>query len=162
MKIRTVALAVIKRNEDQILVHEFRFPGHPVTFYRPIGGTVEFGENSKSTLIRELKEELNQDVEDPSLIAVIENIFGTEDDMGHEIDFIYEATFKDHSQYLLEEVPAIEGEERFVARWVPIQFFIDADEDVQLVPDGLLGLLTNQDQENQQGITHVKTRGIHK
>lgn len=154
MKIRSVALAII-RKEDQILVQEITFPNYPTTFYRPIGGTIELGENSKRTLIRELYEELNQEIEEPNLVAVIENIFGTEEEIGHEIDFIYEARFKDSTLYNREEIEGMEGHESYKAIWKPINYFIETEEDVKLVPDGLLGILTKQGIEKQKMIRHI-------
>ena len=158
MIIRPVALAIIRNNEGHLLVQELNFPGNPTTFYRPIGGTMEPGENSKQTLIRELKEELDQEIEEPNLVAVIENIFGTEEDMGHENVFMYEARFKDAAVYLEEELAGLEGTEPYRAMWKPIDWFVETDEDVKLIPDGLLNYLLNNGDESQQTITHIKTR----
>ena len=157
MKIRSVALAILRRKSDEILVQKITFPGHSTIYYRPIGGTIELGENSKTTLIRELKEELNQEIEEPCLIAVIENIFGLEE-IGHEIDFIYEAEFKDKSVYQREEIEGIEGNERYKATWKPIHEFIEPEEDIKLVPDGLIDYLARQGSINSKLITHIRTR----
>jgi len=157
MQIRSVALAILRRNRDEILVQKITFPGHSTIYYRPIGGTVELGENSKTTLIRELKEELNQEIEEPSLVAVIENIFGLEE-IGHEIDFIYEAEFKDKRVYHRGEIEGIEGNEQYKAIWKSIHEFIEPEEDIKLVPDGLIEFLADQGSLNQQLITHIKTR----
>ncbi|WP_211750045.1 NUDIX domain-containing protein [Paenibacillus sp. Marseille-Q4541] len=157
MKIRSVSLAIIKRN-DCILVEEIQYPGIPTTYYRPIGGTIEFGENSTQTLIRELREELNQEVEEPILISVIENIFGVGKEIGHEIDFIYEVRFKDRSQYDREEIDGKEGAAEYKATWKPIQYFLETREQVKLIPDGLLQLLTKQYGTNTRSIKHIKTK----
>lgn len=155
MKIRSVALGII-RKEDHILFEVIRFPGLSTTFYRPIGGTIEFGENSKQTLIREIREELNQEIEELQLISVIENIFGVLDDRGHEIDFIYDVNLKDKTFYDLEEVDGLEGDQAYKAQWKPLHFF-ESNSDVKLVPDGLLDLLLQRDNNHISVIKHVKT-----
>ncbi|WP_046213555.1 NUDIX hydrolase [Paenibacillus wulumuqiensis] len=156
MPIRAVALAIIRRNKDQILVQEIISPDCSTTFYRPIGGTIEVGENSQVTLVREIKEELNQEVEEPNLVAVIENIFKVEE-IGHEIDFIYEAEFKDRTLYNREEFEGIEGKELFKAIWKPINDFVKTEESIKLVPDGLLEFLTRKESKDQRIVTHIKT-----
>ncbi|WP_397376708.1 NUDIX domain-containing protein [Paenibacillus sp. p3-SID867] len=40
-----------------------------------VGGTVEYGESSKETIIREVREELNAEIQEPKLKFVIENLF---------------------------------------------------------------------------------------
>ncbi|MFC3749965.1 NUDIX hydrolase [Paenibacillus sp. GCM10012306] len=155
MRIRSVSLGIISR-EDDILVQIINFPGISTTFYRPIGGTIEFGENSKQALIREIREELNQEIEEPILISVIENIFGTEDDMGHEVNFIYEAKLREKTLYDLDEIEGIEGDIKYKAQWKPLNFFKTDSEDVKLVPDGLLDVLLKQDNPNISIIKHVR------
>ncbi|WP_175406372.1 NUDIX domain-containing protein [Bacillus sp. FJAT-27264] len=154
MKIRSVSLGIIRREED-ILVQVINYPGRSTTFYRPIGGTIEFGEISKQALIREIREELNQEIEEPILISVIENIFGTEDDMGHEVDFIYEVKLKEKTLYDLDEIEGVEGDIKYKAQWKPLNFF-KTDSDVKLVPDGLLDVLLKQDNPNISIIKHVR------
>lgn len=156
MNIRTVALAIFTCNEDQILVQAFQSPGSSTTFYRPMGGTVEFGENSQYTLMREIREELHQEIELPQLIAVIENIFQVEE-TGHEIDFIYEAKFKNTDMYSKIELQGIEGKESYRAVWKSIGDFNEGKEDIKLVPDGLLALLTGKNKD-AQSIIHIRTR----
>ncbi|MFF2912421.1 NUDIX hydrolase [Paenibacillus sp. NPDC057934] len=155
MKIRPVSLGIISRGED-ILVQVINFPGISTTFYRPIGGTIEFGENSKQALIREIREELNQEIEEPKLISVIENIFGTEDDRGHEVNFIYEAKLREKTLYDLDEMEGVEGDIKYKAQWKPLNFFKTDSEDVKLVPDGLLDVLLQQDNPNISIIKHVR------
>uniref|UniRef100_UPI00403F4E39 NUDIX domain-containing protein n=1 Tax=Paenibacillus sp. FSL R5-0470 TaxID=2921641 RepID=UPI00403F4E39 len=35
--------------------------------FRPVGGTIEYGEDSKSAVIREVKEEINIDIIEPKI-----------------------------------------------------------------------------------------------
>jgi ADP-ribose pyrophosphatase YjhB (NUDIX family) len=63
------------------------------TFYRPPGGGIEFQEDSREAVRRELREEFDLDVrsEDLSLLGVIENSFEFRGAPHHEICFVYEA-----------------------------------------------------------------------
>ncbi len=63
------------------------------TFYRPPGGGIEFQEDSREAVRRELREEFDLDVrsEDLSLLGVIENSFEFRGAPYHEICFVYEA-----------------------------------------------------------------------
>ncbi|MCQ6563269.1 NUDIX domain-containing protein [Paenibacillus mendelii] len=55
---RASSLCIIRR-EDSILVEKFPEVDGVVT-YRPVGGTIEYGEDSRSAVIREVKEEIDQ------------------------------------------------------------------------------------------------------
>lgn len=68
-------------------------------FYRPIGGSCEFGEYAIEAIHREVKEELNTTIKNVKLEMVVENIFVCDGENGHEIDFIYKAEFEDKSFY---------------------------------------------------------------
>lgn len=96
MKIRVVALCVFQNN-GKLLVEEINHPDLG-SYYRPIGGTVEYGEKSNVAIHRELKEELGVEVSNLILIGVLENIFQINGQVGHEIDFIYFGEFKERNK----------------------------------------------------------------
>jgi|GEM_PF-6087287 NUDIX domain len=56
-RIRALALALIWRG-DELLLMEGDDPAKRQTFYRPLGGGVEFGERARDAVIREFAEEL--------------------------------------------------------------------------------------------------------
>lgn len=159
--IRTVSLCLIRKG-DNILVQEVIDPVVKQTFYRPIGGTVEYGENSKDTVIREVKEELNAEIEEPKLLYVIENIFSYLDDVGHEIDFIYEAELVDRSLYNSNEIQGVEGVTSFKAVWKSIHELssLTSHAQAKLVPDGLLDLLLSGTSEPRNPVEHYRSRSI--
>jgi ADP-ribose pyrophosphatase YjhB (NUDIX family) len=83
---------VFLRSGERVLVSEMVDHRHG-TFYRPPGGGIEFGEHSRDTAVRELREEFDLSIErdDLTLLGVAENAFEFRGDAHHEICFIYEA-----------------------------------------------------------------------
>jgi len=73
-KIRPLAICVF-RHEDRILVAEGRDEIKDETFYRPLGGAIEFGEYARDTLVRELREEIGAEIGDLQYLGALENVF---------------------------------------------------------------------------------------
>ncbi|WP_081383049.1 NUDIX domain-containing protein [Paenibacillus odorifer] len=65
LRYRACSLCIIKRRES-ILLEQFPEEDGIITF-RPVGGTIEYGEDSKSAVIREVKEEINIDIIEPKI-----------------------------------------------------------------------------------------------
>jgi len=61
-------------------------------FYYPLGGRVKYLEHSKDALIREIKEEVNIDInrDDVNFLDIIENFFTFNNVKYHELLFVYE------------------------------------------------------------------------
>jgi 8-oxo-dGTP pyrophosphatase MutT (NUDIX family) len=57
MRYRASSLCIVRRRES-ILLEQFPEEDGIITF-RPVGGTIEYGEDSKSAVIREVKEEID-------------------------------------------------------------------------------------------------------
>ncbi|HEU5438681.1 MAG TPA: NUDIX domain-containing protein, partial [Ktedonobacterales bacterium] len=83
-KVRAIALCVF-RDGDRVLVQEGYDPSKDETFYRALGGTIEFGERSQQTVARELQEEIGAEVQDLEFLATIESVFTFDGLPGHEI-----------------------------------------------------------------------------
>ncbi|MFH1657216.1 MAG: NUDIX domain-containing protein [bacterium] len=58
-------------------------------YYFLPGGHVDFGENAKEALIRELKEELNISLQGVSFVGGMENIFQEDGLKKHEFNLVY-------------------------------------------------------------------------
>lgn len=137
--IRPIALGLIRRRA-QILVFEGRDDVKGETFYRPLGGGVEFGERSDDALKREFREELDADIEVGELRGVLENVFAWQDNPGHEIAFVYAAEFIDPGLYAKDEMRILD--DPATARWVDVEDFTNGSK--ILYPTGLTELLSSE------------------
>ena len=140
--IRPLAICLFSRG-DQILVAEGFDPVKDETFYRPLGGAIEFGERAVQTLARELSEEIGEQVADLRYLTTLENLFTFNGRPGHEIVLVYDGRFVDPQVY---ERPVLNGREHdgiaFRAFWKALTEFGPA---APLYPDGLLDLLARRD-----------------
>jgi ADP-ribose pyrophosphatase YjhB (NUDIX family) len=110
-------------------------------YYRPIGGSIEYGEKSDETIIREYKEEIGAEIEIISYISCLENIFTIGLNVGHEIIQIYFVKFKETTLYKHGSFKIIEGSKVTYAKWIPLKDIFDRNK--ILYPNGLKELLQN-------------------
>jgi 8-oxo-dGTP pyrophosphatase MutT (NUDIX family) len=141
-KIRVIAICTF-RIANRILVFEAFDFVEDTPFYRPLGGGIEPGETSKETIIREIREELGQEIANVQLLGVLEEIFIHEGNPAHEVIFVYDGEFVDTSIY--EQPTLIVREDNgevlnavLNAVWKELAFFND---DHLLVPKDLRSLL---------------------
>ncbi|HEX8917141.1 MAG TPA: NUDIX hydrolase [Chloroflexota bacterium] len=147
-RVRPIALGIFRRG-DRIFVTRSYDPVKDQVFYRPLGGTIEFGEHGAETVVRELKEEIGADVTGLRYLDTFENIFTYMDKPGHEIVLLYEGTFADPSWYErdiergLEQTndpPLMQGV------WMRLE---DLGAGTPLYPDGLLEVIRAQTRRDE-------------
>lgn len=141
-KIRPIAICLFRHN-GRILAAEGYDALKQQPFYRPLGGSIEFGERGEETIVREIWEELGVEVKDIIYLATLENIFTYQGQMGHEIVLVYDGRFVDQSLY---ERPLLEGYEiddgeTITAVWLDLA--TRGPDSPPLYPDGLPELLQN-------------------
>lgn len=139
-RIRPLAICVF-RKDDRILVAEGYDPVKQQTFYRPLGGAIEFGERSEDTVRRELMEEIGAEVGEVWYLGTLENIFVFNGEPGHEIVMVYDGVLTDSGLYEQAEVEGNEAEvgESFKAVWKSLDEFGEGKS--ILYPTGLAELL---------------------
>lgn len=140
-QIRPLAICIF-RKDNSILVAEGYDPVKNETFYRPLGGGIEFGERAEDTIARELLEEISAEIAPGSLkyLGAVENIFTFNGIPGHEIVMIYDGTLQDPAAYQQEMIAGTEAHgEAFRALWKTLDEF--GPGGAILYPDGLLDLL---------------------
>lgn len=108
-------------------------------FYRPIGGTIEFGEWSEETLVREFREEIDVEIIVKSYMTCIENIYEIGQRKGHEITQLYMVDLQSKDLYQKEKFTVTEGDKITCAKWIPLEDVYSGEK--VIYPDGLAATL---------------------
>ena len=139
-RIRPLAICIFRHN-DHILVAEGYDSVKKQSFYRPLGGGIEFGEHSEQTIRRELMEEIGAEVGVLKYLGTLENIFVFNGKPGHEIVQVYDGVLKEFGLYEQIEVQGNEADvgESFKAVWKRISDFVEGKS--TLYPSGLVDLM---------------------
>ncbi|MCI3879185.1 MULTISPECIES: NUDIX hydrolase [Acinetobacter] len=116
--IRAKALCLFRHHEKVLLAKAYD-RSKDEYFFRPIGGGIEFGETSVQAIEREVEEEIQQQLTQPKLICVLENLFRFDGQQGHEIVFVYDAKLVDSDLYNQQEIQGNETNGyRYIAQWL--------------------------------------------
>ena len=141
-KVRAIAVLVVL-HQGSIFVFEGRDLVKGETFYRPLGGTIEFGEHSSQTVVRELREEIQAEITALRFLGTCENVFTHNGQPGHEIVLVYQGEFTDASFYATPvRMGREDNGEAFRALWMRLADF--SARKFPLYPDGLFELLASQ------------------
>ncbi|MDZ7959983.1 MAG: NUDIX domain-containing protein [Aulosira sp. DedQUE10] len=138
-EIRVLVLGLI-RDGERIFVSEGYDPVKQSTFYRALGGGVEFGETSHLALKREFQEEIQADLTNIRYLGCIENLFTFNARQGHEIIQLYQCDFAEPKFYQLESLIFSESEtHKHRALWLSIERFKSGE--LRLVPEAFFNYL---------------------
>lgn len=135
-----------------IAIHHNRILLHTTEkddFWNLPGGRVELNESTDQTIKREIKEELDIEVQMSTLLFVNEDFFEYEDKHYHEIGFYYLIDFPDGHEVLTKdgEFKGIEDNGRLIFKW----FLLDELKDLNVYPEMLkIDLMKLKDQNKIQ------------
>ena len=139
-RIRPIAICLFRR-DGKILVFRGYDPAKDATFFRPLGGGIEFGEHSTDTIRREIREEIGAEVEKLVYLGTLENIFTYNNTPGHEIVQVYDGVLTDTSLYEQAVLPGHEDSGKTIdILWKHLDEF--GPGKATLHPDGLLAIAT--------------------
>lgn len=130
-------------HHGRLLVQEYHTGDE--TYYRPLGGSIELGEKSAHTVIREFQEELHTEVETTNYLGCLENIFHLDEDIGHEIIQLYSVRLLDTSLYEMKKMNIQDTQIVSYAKWIPVTAFIQKEK--ALYPDGILKYIQQKKDE---------------
>ena len=136
-EIRPIALGIAIKNK-KLLVSEGFDSVKKQTFYRCLGGGIEFLEKSEDALKREFLEEINSNIIVKDFLGITENIFTYEGENAHELVFYYEIEIpeKDYK----EEYTIIDNNKNNKVKWIDIGEFISKNK--TLYPEEVLKYIT--------------------
>lgn len=130
---------LLSPDQKKILIHR----KSDFNFYLLPGGRVEMLEDTKSSIIREIEEEINVSVEVDRLLYILENFFELNGTVYHEISFNYLLKTEDENIFTKEgEFSGVEGDE-YKFKWV----CRDSLEDYNFKPDFVVDLLKQLPEE---------------
>ena len=119
-EIRPIALGLAVKN-NKLLVSEGFDKVKNETFYRCLGGGIEFLEKSSEALKREFSEEINIDITVKDFLGTSENIFTYQGKKAHELILFYSIDISDDNYQ--EEYKVIDDHGETIAKWIDIQEF---------------------------------------
>ncbi len=137
-QIRVLVLGLI-RDGDRTLLAEGYDPVKQQTFYRALGGGVDFGETSYDALQREFQEELQAELSNIKYLGCIENLFTYNGQPCHEIVQLYQCDFVDLKFYQLDQMEFTDTEQKHTAFWMDIKQCKSGE--LRIVPEQFLEYL---------------------
>ncbi len=130
-RIRAIVLGLIQ-NGSRLFVSEGFDPVKQDTFYRALGGGIEFGETSLEALQREFREELQAELTNIHYLGCLENLFMYDGKPGHEFVQLYRCAFVDPAFYQLEQINFADSDQTYTAYWIERDRFQSGE--LRLVP----------------------------
>jgi ADP-ribose pyrophosphatase YjhB (NUDIX family) len=118
----TYRIAGIVQHEEHILFQRAMNDPHDIFWFLP-GGRAELGEDARSTLSREMQEELGEQAHVENLVYVIENFFREHRTSYHELGFYFAMTLPPGSPILQERGPFKRYDEdgsSIYFEWLPV------------------------------------------
>lgn len=119
-EIRPIALGLVIE-DNKLLVSEGFDKVKNETFYRCLGGGIEFLEKSEEALKREFLEEINIDITVKDFLGISENIFTYQGKKAHELILFYSIEISDKNYQ--EEYKVIDDHGETIAKWIDIDEF---------------------------------------
>lgn len=136
--IRVKAFAVVLDGDGtHHAVARMSTPEQPA-FHRPLGGSIELGEQSAVAVVREIAEELEATLVEPELLGVLENVFTIGGETGHEVVFVYGGRLAERNVVPAGGRAFLDVDETGWVEWRPTN---SGASNLPLFPDGLQSLI---------------------
>ena len=111
-------------HQNRILVYKVTDRVNRKSFFRLIGGHIEFEESASEALIREFKEEIDQSIRIVKQLNTFESMFFYNGKNRHEFVSLFQIEFVNKLVYKQNSIIGNEGPNRtFTAEWIFIEEF---------------------------------------
>ena len=131
-EIRPIVLGIAIK-DNKLLVSEGFDKVKNQTFYRCLGGGIEFLEKSSDAIKREFKEEIDVDIIVNEFLGISENIFTYQRKKAHELVLFYSIEISDENYQ--EEYKVIDDHGETIAKWIDLDEFKNKNK--ILYPEGI-------------------------
>ncbi|MEM6450075.1 MAG: NUDIX domain-containing protein [Cyanobacteria bacterium P01_D01_bin.105] len=139
-RIRPISLGLIE-HEGHIFVSQGEDLTTQETFYRFLGGGIDFGETSQAALLREFEEEIGAELIEIEYLTCLDNVFTLNGKPKHELVQLFRAKFADSAFYALEDrFRLVEGDLITEAFWLAKERVMSGE--CRLVPESCLPFLS--------------------
>jgi ADP-ribose pyrophosphatase YjhB (NUDIX family) len=147
--IRPCAFAFVKDGE-RLLLAKMIDPDDGSTYFRPLGGGIDFGENGEEAVRREFREELGVELGSVRHLGFLENLFEMGVEPYHELCLIFVAepdgwSIDGFDGYVVPGSVGPGGNETAVVRT-----FDEFDATFPLYPEGVIELVASMRPASQQ------------
>jgi ADP-ribose pyrophosphatase YjhB (NUDIX family) len=147
--IRPCAFAFVKDGE-RLLLARMIDPDDGSTYFRPLGGGIEFGENGEEAVRREFREELGVELGSVRHLGFLENLFEMGGEPYHELCLIFVAEpdgwpIERFDGYVVPESVGPGGGETAVVRT-----FDEFGATFPLYPEGVIELVASMKAASQE------------
>lgn len=143
-KVRVSGIIIVN---NKLLVNKY-----DDTKYCLPGGYVELGETTEEGLIREIKEEVNVDINIDSFVGIMENFFyGRNNEYTQSLDFYYKVSPKNINDINLFDYEYVENDKGFIIKHEFKWLDINNLDKVNLVPNSLINII----KDNKYEIFHL-------
>lgn len=132
-KIKVKAMCLLTHNNRLLVADANTFRGKgdhkmfPGNFYRVLGGSIDFNETTEDGVRREIREELQSEIENLERVDVVESLFTYAEERGHEIVFLFKGQLAKKALCEMESIHIDEENYEFEARWIAIQDLLNGD-----------------------------------
>ena len=119
-RIRPIVLGLVQ-HQGHVFVSKGYDTVKKSTFYRFLGGGIDFGETSINALKREFQEEIQTELINIEYLTCLDNIFVCNGKPGHELVQLFRCDFADSKFYRLDHTyTLVEGNKTHDAIWIPV------------------------------------------
>ena len=119
-EIRPIVLGIAIK-DNKLLVSEGFDKVKNQTFYRCLGGGIEYLKKSSDAIKREFKEEIDVDIIVNDFLGISENIFTYQRKKAHELILFYSIEISDENYQ--EEYKVIDDHGETIAKWIDLDEF---------------------------------------